>query len=554
MNKQKLAKISILMCLSVVPMKMGYTANISVPGWAYESVQDLANDGIVTLPPGVTDAGQTNLNRKDMALLVVKAINNLNDKGAAGKGYQQLTDSSIVTEKAKVFSDAVYELGKASGRYESLVSEYTVNEEKYKRYLIQMEREAKTIGNISATKQLKREEEYKITAGEFQKVARRMAELNSLKQSYQGSITQLQAKKAAAEKDLQGAIQIQQVKAASDGSNINNGNYDSDVVKIDALKVEFDKELRDLGMGASYVANSLATSSEADSDKLAEDAKYSLAGEARFSYSGNSGSDTNVYRQSRLRVRLYGKDKLNNDWSVLGMLEANKYFLNNDHGETDWFNFDRYYLHGKTGATSLDIGRFGYNIAEGNIYDTSFNGISASLGNTVKYTFIAGQTDGEAETYGLTAKYTGYDYDIETGYHQFGDDKWNSSSRTIAHAGINYYFDNFRLGAVYLHSDLADAEGNKEGYVGTVAYGKLKTWVKGTYEFQAKYYRQPVGTYITHTMSGLGGSLGGFKGLGFFFSYTLDTNVVAGIEYYRLRDLLSDEQGNTLWGQVSYYF
>ena len=554
MNKQKLAKISILMCLSVVPMKMGYTANISVPGWAYESVQDLANDGIVTLPPGVTDAGQTNLNRKDMALLVVKAINNLNDKGAAGKGYQQLTDSSIVTEKAKVFSDAVYELGKASGRYESLVSEYTVNEEKYKRYLIQMEREAKIIGNISATKQLKREEEYKITAGEFQKVARRMAELNSLKQSYQGSITQLQAKKAAAEKDLQGAIQIQQVKAASDGSNINNGNYDSDVVKIDALKVEFDKELRDLGMGASYVANSLATSSEADSDKLAEDAKYSLAGEARFSYSGNSGSDTNVYRQSRLRVRLYGKDKLNNDWSVLGMLEANKYFLNNDHGETDWFNFDRYYLHGKTGATSLDIGRFGYNIAEGNIYDTSFNGISASLGNTVKYTFIAGQTDGEAETYGLTAKYTGYDYDIETGYHQFGDDKWNSSSRTIAHAGINYYFDNFRLGAVYLHSDLADAEGNKEGYVGTVAYGKLKTWVKGTYEFQAKYYRQPVGTYITHTMSGLGGSLGGFKGLGFFFSYTLDTNVVAGIEYYRLRDLLSDEQGNTLWGQVSYYF
>ena len=381
-----------------------------------------------------------------------------------------------------------------------------------------------------------------------------MAELNSLKQSYQGSITQLQAKKAAAEKDLQGAIQIQQVKAASDGSNINNGNYDSDVVKIDALKVEFDKELRDLGMGASYVANSLATSSEADSDKLAEDTKYSLAGEARFSYSGNSGSDTNVYRQSRLRVRLYGKDKLNNDWSVLGMLEANKYFLNNDHGETDWFNFDRYYLHGKTGATSLDIGRFGYNIAEGNIYDTSFNGISASLGNTVKYTFIAGQTDGEAETYGLTAKYTGYDYDIETVYHQFGDDKWNSSSRTIAHAGINYYFDNFRLGAVYLHSDLADAEGNKEGYVGTVAYGKLKTWVKGTYEFQAKYYRQPVGTYITHTMSGLGGSLGGFKGLGFFFSYTLDTNVVAGIEYYRLRDLLSDEQGNTLWGQVSYYF
>ena len=457
MNKQKLAKISILMCLSVVPMKMGYTANLSVPAWAYESVQDLANDGIVTLPPGVTDAGRTKLNREDMALLVVKAINNVNDKGIAKKGYQHITDSSIVTEKS--------------------------------------------IGNISATKQLKRKEGDKITAGEFQ-----------------------------------------------------NGNYDRDLVKIDALKIEFDKELRDLGMGASYVANSLATSSEADADKRAEDAKYSFAGEARFSYSDNSGSDTNLYRQSRLRVRLYGKARLNNDWSILGMVEANKYFLNNDHGETDWFNFDRYYLQGKTGATSLDIGRFGYNIAEGNIYDTSFNGISASLGNAVKYTFIAGQTDGDAETYGLTAKYTDYDYDIEAGFHQFGEDKWNRSGRTIMHVGTNYYFDNFRLGIIYLHSDLADAEGNKEGYVGTLAYGKLKTWVKGTYEFQAKYYHQPVGTYITHTMSGLGGSLDGFKGPGLFFYYTLDTNIVAGIEYYHLRDLLSDEKGNTLWGRVSYYF
>ena len=460
MNKQELAKksiLSILICLFVVPMKIGYTANLSVPAWAYESVQYLAKEGIITLPPGVTDAGQAKLNRGDMALLLVKAMHKLNDKGVTGKAYQQITDSSIVTEKS--------------------------------------------IGNISTTKKLKGEEGHKTTALKFQ-----------------------------------------------------NSNYDSDLVKIDALKVEFDKELRDLGMGASYVANSLATSSEADADKRAEDAKYSFAGEARFSYSDNSGSDTNLYRQSRLRVRLYGKARLNNEWSLLGMVEADKYFLNNGQGETDWFNFDRYYLQGKTGVTSLDIGRFGYNIAEGNIYDTSFNGISASLGNAVKYTFIAGQTDGDAETYGLTAKYKDYDYDIETGFHQFGNDKWNSPSRTIMHVGTNYYFDNFRVGVIYLHSDLADAEGNKDGYVGTVAYGKLKTWVKGTYDFQVKYYHQPVGTYVTHTMSGLGGRLDGFKGLGFLFNYTVDTNIVAGIEYYHLRDLLSDDKGNTLWGRVSYYF
>jgi hypothetical protein len=551
MNRQALAKISILMCLSAAPFKIGYTANIAVPAWAYENIQDLANDGIVTLPPGITDVEKANFNRKDVALLVVKAVHSLNDKGVSDNTYQKGTDSSLVTVKAKALSDAVYELGKVSGRYESLVAEYASCEDKYKRYLLQMERRAKTLGSTSAARQPKMEEGYKITAEEFQTVARRMAELNSLKQSYQGSMGQLQSKKNAAEQDLQSAIQIQQSVGITE---INRGSHDSDVVKVDALKVEFDKELRDLGMGASYVANSSAPSIEADADKRAEEAKYSYTGEARFSYADNSGAALAGYRQSWLRVRLYGAAKLNDDWTVRAMLESDKYFLSNGHGETNWVKLDRYYLHGLTGATTLDIGRFGYNIAEGNVYDTSFKGVSASVGNPIKYIFVAGQTDGNAETYGATAKYKSYDYDIETGIHQFGDDKWDSDSRTIAHVGINYYFDNFRLGAIYLHSDLADAAGNKEGYVGTFAYGRLKTWEKGTYEFQAKYYRQPVGTYITHTMNGLAGKLDGFKGLGLFFYYTLNPNVVAGIEYYRLRDLLSDEHGNTLWGHVSYYF
>ncbi len=554
MNKRNLAKISILMFLSAVPVQIGYTADKTVPSWAYESVQELANDGIVALPPGVDDAERAKFNRKDMALLVAKAMHNMNDKGVASNSYQLGTDSSVVTNKAKVLSDAVYELGKVSGRYEALTAEYTVCEEKYNRYLLEMERKAKAISNISVAKQPKMEQGYKVTAEEFQIVARRMAEINSLKQSYQGSMAQLQAKKTAAEQDLQSVIQTQPLTEAATKNNMNTGSYDSDVVKLDALKVEFDKELRDLGMGASYVANSYKTSTEADADKLAEDAKYSLSGEARFSYSDNSGSSIDGYRQSRLRVRLYGTARLNDDWSLRGMLEADKYFLNNNHGNTDWFNFDRYYLHGLTGATTLDIGRFGYNIAEGNIYDTSFKGISASVGNPIKYTVIAGQTDGNAETYGATARYKSYDYDIEAGVHQFGDDKWNSASRTIAHASANYYFDNFRLGAVYLHSNLADTSGNKDGYVGTFAYGKLKTWEKGTYEFQAKYYRQPMGTYVTHTMNGLAGKLDGFKGFGLFFYYTLNPNVVAGLEYYRLRNLLSDETGSTLWGQVSYYF
>ena len=95
-------------------------------------------------------------------------------------------------------------------------------------------------------------------------------------------------------------------------------------------------------MGASYVANSYKTSTEADADKLAEDAKYSLSGEARFSYSDNSGSAIDGYRQSRLRVRLYGTARINDDWSLRGMLEADKYFLNNNHAKIDNVAYNSY--------------------------------------------------------------------------------------------------------------------------------------------------------------------------------------------------------------------
>lgn len=554
MDNKLLLKVLTIVFLTAMPVQTGFAANLSVPSWAYDSVQTLADDSIINLPSGVTDVKQAHLNRKDMALLVIGAIDNLKDKGVYASSGQKNIDISNVSKKAQIFSDAVYELGRVSGRYDALVAEYTANENKYSQYLKQMERKSQALGNISSVKQDKLEESYKITADEFQRVVMRMGEINALKQSYQDRLIQLKAKKEAAEKDLQNAIKAPQPTVLTLEENQKNNIYNSEIVKVDALKVEFDKELRDLGMAASYVAGSVAISPEADADTVAEGEKYSYTGEARFSYANNSGAAIDEYRQSRLRVRLYGEAKLNKDWAARGMLESNKYFLDNNHGETDWVNFDRYYLHGLTGATTIDIGRFGYNIADGNVYDTSFNGIKASVGKAIEYGFIAGQTSDKAETYGITAKYKSYDYDVEVGAHSFGADKWDSAERLIAHGGINYYFNNFKLGAIYLHSDLKDSTGNKDGYVGTFSYGKLKTWEKGTYEFQAKYYRQPFGTYVTHTMSGLAGKVEGFKGLGLFFYYTIDPNVVAGIEYYRLRTLLDEKQADTLWGQISYYF
>jgi hypothetical protein len=90
--------------------------------------------------------------------------------------------------------------------------------------------------------------------------------------------------------------------------------------------------------------------------------------------------------------------------------------------------------------------------------------------------------------------------------------------------------------------------------VTTLQYGKLATWEKGSYEVDLKYYRQPGGTYVAHTMTGLGGYMDGFRGPGAMWYYTLFPNVVLGVEYYNLEDLVTGEKGRTLWTQVSYYF
>ncbi|MDD4321790.1 MAG: hypothetical protein PHH31_09650, partial [Acidaminococcaceae bacterium] len=88
MDNKQLLKVSTIMFLAAMPMQTGFTASLSVPSWAYDSVQTLADDSIINLPPGVTDAKQAHLNRNDMALLVIGAIDNLKDKGVyASSGH-----------------------------------------------------------------------------------------------------------------------------------------------------------------------------------------------------------------------------------------------------------------------------------------------------------------------------------------------------------------------------------------------------------------------------------------------------------------------------------
>ena len=310
----------------------------------------------------------------------------------------------------------------------------------------------------------------------------------------------------------------------------------------------YQKEIANTGYIAPETYNGLINELMQVGDRKHVDNKVNIDGEIRYHYRLNNGPERWDRNSSGIRVRLGFDTKINKDWTAYGMLEGQKSLVdyNNE------YNLSRLYVAGKLGTTMLTAGSFGYLMAEGNIYDSDFKGVRADFEGPIKYTVSSGKTDYTKDTSIVTARYNDFDYNLEAGiYHN----KMNNGDRnTIWTLGGNYNFSNFGVGAMYLGSSLKDSKGNSNGYVLSFNYGDLKTYRPGTYNIFAKYYNQPMNTYIAHGMNGIGSWMQGFKGYGLGVNYTLAENFIVGLEYYDLKDKITGEKGETWWNQLTYYF
>jgi hypothetical protein len=286
-----------------------------------------------------------------------------------------------------------------------------------------------------------------------------------------------------------------------------------------------------------------------DSQKSSSN-KVNIDGEIRYHYAFNRGYQEWDKDSSGFRTYLGFDTGINDDWRAFGMFEGNKNIVN----YKDRFKLTRLYATGKSGTTMVMAGSFGYLMAEGNIYDSGFQGARFSFGTPVKYSLGLGKTDSTKKTYVATARYVDFDYDLEAGIYYNRMDDTSQSKNTIWTLGGNYNFSNFSVGAMCLGSNQKDSKGDSKGYVFSINYGDLKTYRNDTYSLFAKYYNQPKGTYLSHEMNGIGNFMQGFKGYGFGMHYTFAKNFVAGIEYYGLTDKITGEKGNTWWNEVNYYF
>ncbi len=306
------------------------------------------------------------------------------------------------------------------------------------------------------------------------------------------------------------------------------------------LTDEFAEELNDLGVRVGKL--------EAAQDNVR------FNGQIRWHYADNERSIHSDSKAHELRSRLYLTGKVNEEWDYCAMIENKQNLKTN--AEENKTGFERAYIKGPLGRIQLTAGAFSNLMAEGNIYDTGFEGFKLDFGDVVKYSLSYGEADAESDNkmFVASASYKDYDYDAAVGYHHINYDMGNPDSNTIWSAGGNYDFGNYSLGAMYLWSSEKDAKGDRDGYIFTLKHGRVKAWKPGTYEIYTKYYDQSVNTYIAHTMTGLAGYMDGFRGYCAGAQYAIMENTVLGIEYYDLRDKITDEKNKTIWTQVIFDF
>ena len=343
---------------------------------------------------------------------------------------------------------------------------------------------------------------------------------------------------------------------------------------VDKLAAEFADELDSLGV---RVAN---LEKKADNVKITGEIRYHYA-DTDDSFNGN---------ENKLRSRIWVNGQVNEDWSYTGMFENQQNF-DNATGDED-VKLQRAYVNGKLGGVKVQAGRYNLKLADGNVYDTRFDGVQASYGKDVKLTagygkatpssvvdvttrndgYISREADeawyaeltGKVSKLGLMAGY--YAFDNVTDYYAATKDQYGNTvehprgeeDMAIWAVGANYAFDkNVKLGATYFLGEdefLGDDSIDDDGYVVTASYKGAKASQPGSWGISANYYDQGATTYFDHTMNGKADSMLGFKGYSVIANYTFAKNIVGQVEWYDLEEKEGSREAQTIWSQLVFTF
>ena len=336
----------------------------------------------------------------------------------------------------------------------------------------------------------------------------------------------------------------------------------------DRLAAEFAGELDSLGVRVSNL--------EKKSDNVR------ITGQIRYEYGDRNGDMQKTkgkVAQHRLRSRIFVNGNINEDWSYTGRFENNQ-SLKNSSGD-DTVRLNQAYVSGRLGGVKLIAGKGDHYTGNGFVYDDTAEFIRAAYGKDVQVSAYVGKPVTTASDYGYEKMWGGEvsgkigRLTLAAGYDEFKDSKGSADAYSggyvpakkgddngIWNVSAKYKFDDFTLGATYLHSDVDVYNSpyndvDTDGYVISAGYKGADKNKPGTWGLFANYYDQGAGTFVAHTM--YPGDWGyymdeGFKGYMVGGGVTLAKNMVYQLHYYDLEGKESGLDDRILWSRLQIMF
>ena len=566
---KKLAKKQRLFASILLGLQLPGCLALAAPAepWVYDSLGELAAAGYLKMPDRPLDS----YSREELAGMVSKALADMEEKRTGS-----LADEYALLTKLEVMDEVQLKLAKEQEHFaQEHLSAAKDRAKRAAEMLVRRSIEGQNRLEIMTPLKEKNDaaqEKLSFAARDYAEAKSRVVELAGLLQQVQqrqrklledmsgmagdGNAVVSSATAGKGAPSLAGkASRPVQPAALGTGSQGTGaaGQADSALAAAGRLRAEFAGELEqkgslDEGSATRQLSSNLPL-------RKVPDQRFKVDAELRLDSRNSSGDHGNGSR-TRLRTRVYPDYNIDGNWHLMGMLEWEKTLAGEKSGKDGRLKFDRYYLSGDIGTVHADLGVFGSNMAEGNIYDSKFKGARFSVGRPVRYTLEAGKVgrDGVKNSFDLTASYKGPDYGIDGGIYRFGFE--GGSWQNIYMANYRHNLGVFDASAMLLYGKEKD-KGGKAGYVLTLGYNPADSWKPYTWNGWLKYYYQPSSTYLYHTMNGLADVLklhGGFRGWGVGFAYNLPHDWSVGLEYYALRDLDYGHSANTIWGYVSKSF
>jgi len=333
----------------------------------------------------------------------------------------------------------------------------------------------------------------------------------------------------------------------------------ADKAMIDKLAAEFADELNNLGVRVAAL------------EKKVDNVKW--YGEMRYYYKSNR--DTSKTNHQYMNFRLKADAQVNEHWTVKSRVEYKSDMNNsknvtknaNTDGDDTSFYLNRAYAEGVYGNTVIDLGKFpAYTtVDQGMVFDDDMSGAMVQFGKDVKVSIWGGRysTDANGKHSTTTNAYSPYTVNyqaIEVDSNQAKKFTWGVAYHHVAgvktanvwEVGLGYKFTpTVALHGAYARSSYDSDSKDKKAYNVQLNYKGADAAHKGSFGIFAAYRYLGQHTVLAPTYDEMTGDQ---KGWDFGFNYALQKNIVGTLAYYTGKQISTDKNNSTLFGQVEFFF